>query len=52
LAKGTGLEVSLSMILPEMVTTFVWEKADKLAQKRRKRVYKNEFPFVVRIFVN
>jgi hypothetical protein len=51
LAKGTGLEVSLSIIFPEMVITSVWEKAIVLAQKRRRRVYKNEIPFVVRIIV-
>jgi hypothetical protein len=51
LAKGTGWEVSLSIIFPEMVIIFAWEKASELAQKRRRRVYKNEIPFVVRIIV-
>jgi hypothetical protein len=51
LAKGTGWEVSLSIIFPEIEIIFVWEKANELAQKRRRRVYKNEIPFVVRIIV-
>jgi hypothetical protein len=51
LAKGTGREVSLSIIFPEMVITSVWEKAIVLAQKRRRMLYKNVISFVVRITV-
>jgi hypothetical protein len=45
LAKGTGLAVSLSTIVPEMVMKVVCEKTGVLTQKRMQILYKNRIPF-------